>query len=566
MKATCAVLLSLLLTATAAATVHTQLEPRLVDEMETVQLILRIEGQAQADAPDLSPLHQDFEVLGTQTSSRISSINGRTTAMVEYQINLRPTRTGELRIPALDVGGEKSQEVTLVVRPLDPGLRQTIENMVFFESDVSVNPVYVQAQTVLTRRLYYSNGVQIYSDLPGVPDIADAVVIPLGDTRSFSTLRDGLRYGVIEQRFAVFPERSGPLTIAPISVTSSVRLNSGGRVRRSGIRVSTTEISLDVLPIPESYPTDAPWLPATNLQLSHRWAPEHASIDVGSQLDLTVRVTVEGNTSSAIPPLALQLPDAHFKIYPEAPQLEEATSTETVTGSRQQHYALVPTAPGQVALEPVSMIWWDTNTNRVRTASLPAHSISLIGPALPTPDPAQISAAEPAQDSPAEHSMPTADTQPATSSPPGLNLTARWRDIGLGAAAATLVAFGLLLAWRLRIRPGSKSKRSAIRAHLRAFDQAIRSGDPASVRRSLGRYLEHRYQLTQPMALRRFSQVTGAADQIDALDAMLYGSTEVRCDFARLKQAVQEAERIEQSRETDAARQTHRNLLPPLSA
>ena len=218
---------------TAAGEVRTIVEPRLVDEMETVRLTLRADGVTQGDSPDLAPLEVDFEVLGTQTSSRISTINGRTNSLLEYQINLRPRRTGEITVPALRVGDQLSEEIVLVVRPLDPGVRRTIERMVFFESELTAEPVYVQAETILIRRLYYSNGVQIYSDLPGVPEIENAVVIPIGDTQSSSTLSDGQRYGVIEQRFAIFPESSGTLAIPAISVTSSVRLQSGGRTRRS---------------------------------------------------------------------------------------------------------------------------------------------------------------------------------------------------------------------------------------------------------------------------------------------------------------------------------------------
>ncbi len=116
----------------ATGEVRTIVEPRLVDEMETVRLTLRAEGATRSDAPDLTPLEIDFEVLGTQTSSRISTINGRTNSLLEYQINLRPRRTGEITVPALRVGDQFSEEIVLVVRPLDPGVRRTIELMLFF--------------------------------------------------------------------------------------------------------------------------------------------------------------------------------------------------------------------------------------------------------------------------------------------------------------------------------------------------------------------------------------------------------------------------------------------------
>ena len=81
----------------ATGEVRTIVEPRLVDEMETVRLTLRAEGATRSDSPDLTPLEVDFEVLGTQTSSRISTINGRTNSLLEYQINLRPRRSGDLQ-------------------------------------------------------------------------------------------------------------------------------------------------------------------------------------------------------------------------------------------------------------------------------------------------------------------------------------------------------------------------------------------------------------------------------------------------------------------------------------
>lgn len=560
----CSALLLLLLAGFSQAAVHTVLEPRLVDEMETVQLILRIDGQAQAQAPDLTPLEADFEVLGSQTSSRISSINGRTTAMVEYQINLRPKRTGEILVPAIEVGGERSEALTLMVRPLDPGLRQTIENMVFFETEVTTNPVYVQAETVLIRRLFYSNGVQIYSDLPGVPDLPDAVVIPLGETRSYSTIRGGLRYGVIEQRFALFAERSGPLEIEPISVTSSVRLTSGGRIRRSGIRVSTEAITLDVLPIPDSYPQGTPWLPARNLELSQSWQPERADVDVGSQLQLTIQLKVEGNTSSAIPPLGLRLPDSHFKLYPEAPRLEESAAEDSLTGSRTQRYALIPTAPGTVSLAPVTVTWWDTVSNQVRTASLAAKELTIHGEAV-AEEPAQTREDTTAAAAPAE-SATTREPAPAP-----MDSLLPWRTIALTAAALFLLA---ALAWAARWlarRLPQSSGRHARHAELKSLEKAIRENDLPAIRRALLDVLHHLYGCSTHDALQQFRRLPGAAEQLDALDTALYQAGPERPDAAvfdgaalrRLLTAARKQARPQAGRRS---RRKALDQLPPLSA
>lgn len=511
----------------ASAEIRTILEPRLIDEMETVRLTLRIAGSAQVEAPDFSPLEQDFELLGTQNSSRISSINGRTSAIVEYQINLRPKRTGELKIPPLKVGNEFSEALTLAVRALDPGVREAIESMIFFETEFTDNPVYVQSQTILVRRLYYSAMVQIYSDLPGVPELPDAVVVPLGDTRQDTTIRNGRRYGVIEQRFAIFPENSGELTIPPISVTSSVRLQSGGRTRRSGIRVNTETMNLQVLPIPSSYPASEPWLPAKSVSIDAQWDPAERSYEIGEPISMSIKAVALGNVASSIPPLQPGLSDRQFKVYPEAPVLSEDTAGDHVVGHRQQNFALIPTAPGGVDLPPITLTWWDTVADELRRSEIPGRSIELTG---------QVAIAPPAtvtdpQTVPAEQSE-------VVSSAPTQRLPDFDRTHLLIAAALLLSACGLWAGYRWLPRPaGFESRLAANRTRkqrLQSLTASCRNRNLSQVRIELNQYLSAVYQCSPADALSRFSRLPDAATLLQDLNTELYsthpGGREVDCD------------------------------------
>jgi hypothetical protein len=400
-----AVLISMLLAGISNAAVVTSLEPRLVDEMDTVRLTLRATNRTKIETLDLSPLERDFEVLSNNTQSQYRSVNGRVETWIQYQISLRPRRTGELVVPSIAIGDERSDAIELVVRAMDPRIKQTIERMVFFETELSENPVYVQAETVLTRRLYYSNSVQIYSDLPGLPDVSNAVVIPLGDTRSHTTVLDGQRYGVVEQQFAIFPEHSGSLLIPEISITSSVRLQSRGRVRRSGIRISTDEVHVEVLPIPAEYPRSEPWLPATDVRIDETWSPRQASYALGEPLNRSLSVTATGNTGSAIPPLGIGFSDVHFKWYPQAPSLDDDNAGSQIIGNRLEGYSLIPIKPGAAPLVEVAVTWWDTAARKVRVAKLPQRLLTITGdgtaqqpaPADPEPLPAP-SDSEPATD------------------------------------------------------------------------------------------------------------------------------------------------------------------------
>ena len=508
----------------AQSALKTFVEPRLVDEMDTIRLTIRKEGSNQSDPPDLTVLDADFEVLGSQTSSRISSINGRTMASVEYQISLRPRRTGELTIPSLDIGGESSEAIVVRVRPMDPAVMDAISRMVFFETELSTNPVYVQAESVLTRRLFYSQGVQIYSDLPGTPEIENAVVIPLGETQSRSVLRAGNRYGVIEQRFAVFPEQSGALTIPAISVTSSVRLQSQGRSRRSGIRVSTEEIALTVLPIPPDYPADAAWLPARDVSVSQRWSPRLPSVDVGDPLSFEIAVRAEGNRGSAIPPMPLPLPTDQFKIYPEAPQMNETADTGTVIGNRQETFALIPTQPGAVSVPELSITWWDTEADRLRQTQVAVAPLSITGQAaLPATEPEAPAAVEP---------VPTETAEPLVTRAPSI---------------LPVLVFGILILTVLSILyflirrfahlfdsafsalydryPALDRRPARIRRQLtKALLTAARGSDLGRFRQALADYLSHLYELPPGAAMQRFRQLPEARNLLRDLEQAHYAT------------------------------------------
>jgi hypothetical protein len=468
------------------AAIATSVEPRLVEEMDTVRLTLRADGQANAEALDLTALEADFEVVGSNTQSQYRSVNGRVESWVEYQISLRPRRTGELVVPSIAIGSDRSKAVQVVVRAMDPGVKQTIERMVFFESELSENPVYVQAETILKRRLYYSNGVQIYSDLPGVPEIPNAVVIPLGDTQSRSTNLNGQRYGVIEQQFAIFPEQSGALVIPEISITSSVRLQSGGRTRRSGIRISTEAVRIEVLPVPEQYPRDQPWLPATDVRIAQAWAPARSSFAVGDPLQRRIAVTAVGNTGSAIPPLRIQFSEAHFKWYPEAPTLNDDAKGQQIIGTRIEDYSLIALQPGPAPLAEIAVAWWDTVTEQVRYAKLPRSMLAITGSSVPRAPPSTEPQATPEADAAAAQ---PAEAETAVSAGPVL-----WFAL-LGLAALILVA-ALVLARTRRKSGSARTARPTLeptpspgaKAAWSQLKRACRNDDLAGIRAALVAY------------------------------------------------------------------------------
>lgn len=505
-----------------AAAIEAYADPRNLDEMESLRLTLRIDGISDIGKPDTSPLDQDFEILTSNTTSQYRSVNGKVQSWVELQLMLRPKRSGKLTIPALTIGSDTSQPLQIQVNPLDANIKQAIDDMVFFETEVSPNPVYVQSETLLTRRLFYSTsgGVQMYSEMPGAPEIADAVVLSLGQTRSYAIERDGINYGVVEQRFAIIPEHSGTLEIPAVAITSSIRLMKNGRVRRSGIRVSSDAVSLTVMPIPAEYPADQPWLAATNLRLVELWNPNQPVFNVGEPINRHIEARVTGNVSSAIPPLTTSLDTKAFRQYPEPPVLNDITSALSVEGSRSERFSILPTMPGYAEIPPVSITWWDVKLKKVQVTNLPAQRVQITGTA-PDVDSADSTAGNDAATF-AGPEPEAIDINPLPATP--------WKQILMWVTGI----FGLcvLLGWGWRKRNQwrgplrVKNKPRTRRQSLKALEMHL-AGSPSDMRQGLVEFAENHLGVSSQQAVLALQQHEVTQPILTQLNTSLYGAKDV---------------------------------------
>ena len=372
-------LLVVLIVAPAAqAELSARLNSTKVDETQTVELTIRTDSRDVQGMPDLKGVSKDFEILtNPRTNSQYRSINGNVQAFTEWTVALRPLRVGTLNIPAISYRGEETSPLRLQVVAQDPTLKKQIGDRVFFETRAEPEDPYVQAQVVFVRRLLYADGTQIYGEMPDTPEVKDAVVIPLGNATSSTVTRNDQRYGMIEQRYALFPESSGELEIPGATVSGSVRMNINGRLRRNGVRVIAEPIKLNVRPIPPEYPKDTPWLPATRVDLVEAWDQSPPPFTLGEPLEQTLIVRADAATGSIIPPLDYAVPESHFRSYPEQPDIVDNQRNGGLIGTRSQTWSLIPTELGSATLPMIELTWFDTVREEVRTSRLPSRTLTV---------------------------------------------------------------------------------------------------------------------------------------------------------------------------------------------
>ena len=208
-----------------------------VHEGDTLTLTIEKAGAGASGSPDLGPLAQDFDVLGTSNSTQIRIVNGVRSDTTSWQVSLAPKRSGVIEVPAISLGADQTAPLTLEVKPAPQGALGSPGDEVFIEVELGDDKalsegVMVQQQVPLTVRLFSARPL-LGGDL-SEPKVDNAVVAKLGDDRQYQTQRQGRNYQVIERRYSLSPEQSGALRIPPIVFKGTARAAQGQRRGNSG--------------------------------------------------------------------------------------------------------------------------------------------------------------------------------------------------------------------------------------------------------------------------------------------------------------------------------------------
>ncbi|HEY6925180.1 MAG TPA: BatD family protein, partial [Steroidobacteraceae bacterium] len=152
-----ALVLSLAATLPAQAGLRAWVDNPQVAPGETVRLTLAHDGQSNS-RPDLGPLKQDFDIVGSSTSSQVQIVNGKVSSTTQLELSLAPKHGGPLTIPAITWDADHSQPLTLNVASNGGGTNNsgagTAPSRVFVETEVSQKAPYVQAAVHVTVRVY----------------------------------------------------------------------------------------------------------------------------------------------------------------------------------------------------------------------------------------------------------------------------------------------------------------------------------------------------------------------------------------------------------------------------
>lgn len=372
----CITALWLMLSAQAMAAVVAEVDRRSIGFGETLQLVVRSDQQT-SDSPDTSVLAADFDVLSSSQSTRRSIINGRSEISSEWLYTLAPKREGRVLIPAIRLGPDSTQPISVEVGPAS---QASSDAAVFLKSELDRPQVYVQQQAILTLRVYHAVALGRGANL-SEPSIPDAIVKKLTDNE-FQTRIDGREYRVFEQKFAIFPQRSGVLEIPPSVLTATIPTRRSSRnlldpFANNGqtIRLMSEALQIEVRPQDDRYRGEH-WLPANNLMILDDWNGGDTTLALGDSATRTITVIADGLLGAQIPPLPV--PDIPgLKFYPDQAVVSDGEG-DKIVGSFTQSYAIIATQAGTYTLPEQRIEWWDSQAMQTRSATLPAQTLTIL--------------------------------------------------------------------------------------------------------------------------------------------------------------------------------------------
>jgi hypothetical protein len=470
-----AVALSLLACAFCAqSTTRAWLDRDRIAAGETATLNIETD-QATLDSPDYSPLTAEFDLSGNSSSRQFVMTDQGNRTQVQFGIALRPRRDGVIGIPALVVGRERTQPLSLTVTPAAASAVSHSGDPVFIEAEADAQSPYVQQAVGYVLRLYSAAPLvsgQLDQDPPD-----GATMQRVGDDLQYTKQIGGRRYTVVERRFLLIPERSGALTIPGARFSGQ---GVGGFFDdlfgdgRRDLRTSGAPRVLSVRPPPANAPQ--PWLPLRALSLRYVATPQ--SPRAGEAATVAIEAVADGASAAQMPELALPAP-AGAQVFADPVQAQD-----NFDGGRPQvrlvrKFSIVPAQAGTLRIAGPRIAWWDVRAGTTRVATLP----DLVLQVAPGANGAGTRSAQPAA---------ATDTAGAAS---GGRERSMFADGFAHPWSLAAVAFAFLwlatLWWGLHRKAAvvaaadAGAKPDAVRANKPVLAQALAKGDPEAISQAL---------------------------------------------------------------------------------
>lgn len=335
-----------------------------IRQNETFTLYIEAEDQKTLSANhQLDFLPREFNVLATRPFNNRTVVQGKYAHQFGWKLILNATEAGTYTIPSFTIGAESSTPITIrVLPPLDDLEQLNPNSQVKLSARISSEKVYVQQQIIYTLRVYSSVNTRRKAITPLIA--SNAQIEKVGNTTEFETISNGVKYGVLEQKYAIFPQKSGELFIEPIVFRTHIFDSSatyGASSRYQQIELKSKPFKVEVMPQPTS--AESPWIPARDIKIETQWQDKKNKLEVGVPASLDVIIKGVGLLPEQLPELVF--PEVSgLKIYRDKPNLQTRVNRFGINSYHFETLAIIPNTAGKVEIPEIKIPFWNTKTNQ----------------------------------------------------------------------------------------------------------------------------------------------------------------------------------------------------------
>lgn len=514
---------------------------------ESFQIIFTADDTPDSD-PDFGPLEQDFEILGQSQSSNSSWINGKSSKTIQWTLNVMAKHPGSLVVPEVKFGDDVSRPASIMVTQGGANKAVNTNDDLFLEVEANPQSPYVQSQVLYTVRLY--RRVEIAQAALSEPELGDAVIEKLGDDSSYNTQIDGVDYLVTERKYAIFPQKSGSVTVKPLILTAEVVANS--RPNFNGFfnsqttrtkKISSKSVTLEVKPAPATF-TGKHWISAEQLVLKEEWSGDNQQMKVGEPLTRTLTLLAKGTTVGQLPELNAGKIDDQLKTYPDQPVLQEQKKPEGLIAFREEKIAIIPSKAGFYKLPAIEIPWFNSQSQKMEVAKIPETTIT----ALETAG-TQVAPVAPVARTPVQQPQKAEAITPVTNQPQQKNI---WLWVSVFLGSGWLLTLAYLLIKRPAKKPLAEKNEPEIRLadSVKSLKKACADNNAMAAKDALLAWGRQKYGAASLGAIAELSDAR-LRDEILHLNQVLYGKTAGQWQGKKLFQAFVENKAREKMAATD---------------
>ena len=358
---------------------------------------LRIDFIMNVDGDNFEkPAFDGFRIVaGPSQQVSQSWINGRSSFQKIYSYILQPTQKGTVTIKqaTIEFNGQiyKTAPIKMVItnavaEERDPNDRPqgSAGETLNLVAEISKTNPYLNEPITVVYKLYFNNiGITGFRELakPKYNDFWNQNIDIKQLKTEEGTFQGQRCYYVILKKTILYPQKSGRLTIEPLSLDIGVQLPSNRRdmfgqmiLSEDNKIVSAGAKTINVRPLPEA--TKPEGFSGAVGKFNFTVTPSRTTLKSGESLDLFVSASGSGNMKLFTLPKPV-VPNA-LEMYDPVHDEKVTTTLSGMSGKISDKYTIIPQYKGKYAIKPMQFSYFDLSSGSYKTINSPEIMIDVL--------------------------------------------------------------------------------------------------------------------------------------------------------------------------------------------